>query len=66
MSFCYDKFYALAKQASDKHSRSEKFKAVKDAFKETLSEEELSEKSFHAWRILQKSRKESSERYGTK
>jgi len=46
MTFCYDKFYTVAKQASDKHSRSEQFKAVKDAFKETLSEEELSEKSF--------------------
>jgi polyribonucleotide nucleotidyltransferase len=59
MSFCYDKFYALAKQASDKHSRSEKFKAVKDAFKETLSEEELSEKSFMLGGYFKKAEKKA-------
>ena len=46
MAYCYDKFYAVAKKASDKHTRSNDFKAIKDAFKETLSEEELAEKSF--------------------
>jgi polyribonucleotide nucleotidyltransferase len=59
MSFCYDKFYALAKQASDKHSRSEKFKAVRDAFKETLSEEELSEKSFMLGGYFKKAEKKA-------
>jgi polyribonucleotide nucleotidyltransferase len=59
MSFCYDKFYALAKQASDKHSRSEKFKDVKDAFKETLSEEELSEKSFMLGGYFKKAEKKA-------
>jgi polyribonucleotide nucleotidyltransferase len=46
MSFCYDKFYAIAKQALDKHSRSEQFSAVKAEFAETLAEGEASEKSF--------------------
>ena len=46
IAYCYDKFYSVAKKASEKHARSNDFKAIKDAFKETLSEEELVEKSF--------------------
>ncbi|MDC3103832.1 polyribonucleotide nucleotidyltransferase [Flavobacteriales bacterium] len=46
IAYCYDKFYAVAKKASEKHARSNDFKAIRDAFKETLSEEELEEKSF--------------------
>jgi polyribonucleotide nucleotidyltransferase len=46
MEFCYDKFYELAKKALDKHSRSEQFSAIKDEFKSTLSDEDVSSKSF--------------------
>ena len=46
MEFCYDKFYEIAKKALDKHSRSEQFSAIKDEFKSTLSDEEVSSKSF--------------------
>ena len=45
MSFCYDKFYSIAKQALDKHARSEQFTSIKDEFKATLSEEDAA-KSF--------------------
>ena len=44
MKFCYDKFYKVAKQALDKHSRSEAFNKVKDDFIKTLDEEVLLEK----------------------
>ncbi|MBC8464345.1 MAG: polyribonucleotide nucleotidyltransferase [Bacteroidetes bacterium] len=44
MNFCYDKFYEVAKKSLDKHARSEQFGAVKEAFKATLSEDELAEK----------------------
>ena len=33
MAFCYDKFYAVAKKASEKHERSNDFKAIKDDLK---------------------------------
>jgi polyribonucleotide nucleotidyltransferase len=46
MEFCYDKFYEVAKKALDKHSRSEQFSAIKDEFKSTLSDEDISSKSF--------------------
>jgi polyribonucleotide nucleotidyltransferase len=46
MEFCYDKFYEVAKKALDKHSRSEQFSAIKDEFKSTLSDEDVSSKSF--------------------
>ena len=46
MEFCYDKFYQVAKKALDKHSRSEQFSAIKDEFKSTLSDEDVSSKSF--------------------
>lgn len=42
--FCYQPVYDIASHASAKHERSEKFSAVKDAFIETLSEEERAEK----------------------
>ncbi len=46
MKFCYDKFYKVAKQALDKHSRSEAFNKVKDNFRKTLDEEVLLEKEY--------------------
>ena len=44
MKFCYNKFYKVAKQALNKHSRSEAFNKVKDDFRKTLDEEVLLEK----------------------
>ena len=59
MAYCYDKFYAVAKKASEKHARSNDFKAIKDAFKETLSEEELVEKSFMLGAYFKKAEKKA-------
>jgi len=44
MDFCYDKCYNVAISAMPKHERSDAFKAVKNEFIETLSEEEAAEK----------------------
>ena len=45
--FAYDRCYAIAKDGiADKHERGSRFKAVKDEFLATLSEEEISENSF--------------------
>ncbi|MBL6663655.1 MAG: polyribonucleotide nucleotidyltransferase [Flavobacteriales bacterium] len=59
MAYCYDKFYTVAKKASEKHARSNDFKAIKDAFKETLSEEELAEKSFMLGAYFKKAEKKA-------
>ncbi len=59
MAYCYDKFYAVAKKASEKHARSNDFKAIKDAFKETLSEEELEEKTFMLGAYFKKAEKKA-------
>ncbi|NDG52536.1 MAG: polyribonucleotide nucleotidyltransferase [Flavobacteriia bacterium] len=59
MAYCYDKFYAVAKKASEKHTRSNDFKSIKDAFKETLSEEELAEKSFMLAAYFKKAEKKA-------
>jgi polyribonucleotide nucleotidyltransferase len=59
MAYCYDKFYAVAKKASEKHARSNDFKAIKDAFKETLTEEELAEKSFMLGAYFKKAEKKA-------
>ena len=59
MAYCYDKFYAVAKKASEKHARSNDFKAIKDAFKETLSEEELAEKTFMLGAYFKKAEKKA-------
>jgi polyribonucleotide nucleotidyltransferase len=40
----YDQVYAVAKEGLGKSERSEKFKAIREAFKEQYSEEELAEK----------------------
>jgi polyribonucleotide nucleotidyltransferase len=45
--FAYDRFYAIAKDGiADKHERGSRFKAVKDEFMDTLSDEEKSENAF--------------------
>jgi len=59
MDYCYDKFYAVAKKASEKHARSSDFKAIKDAFKETLSEKELEEKIFMLGAYFKKAEKKA-------
>ena len=59
MAYCYDKLYAVAKKASEKHARSNDFKAIRDAFKETLSEEELEEKSFMLGAYFKKAEKKA-------
>jgi polyribonucleotide nucleotidyltransferase len=59
MAFCYDKFYSVANKASEKHARSNDFKAIKDAFKETLSAEELAEKSFMLGAYFKKAEKKA-------
>ena len=59
MAYCYDKFYAVAKKASEKHARSNDFKAIRDAFKETLCEEELAEKSFMLGAYFKKAEKKA-------
>ena len=59
MAYCYDKFYAVAKKASEKHTRSNDFKSIKDAFKETLSEVELAEKSFMLGAYFKKAEKKA-------
>ena len=59
MEFCYDKFYEVAKKSLDKHARSEQFSAIKDEFKATLTEEELSEKSFMLNSYFKKAEKKS-------
>ena len=59
MEFCYDKFYEVAKKSLDKHSRSEQFSAIKDEFKSTLTEEELSSKAFMLNAYFKKSEKKA-------
>ena len=59
MAYCYDKFYAVAKKASEKHTRSNDFKSIKDAFKDTLSEEELAEKGFMLGAYFKKAEKKA-------
>ena len=59
MAYCYDKFYAVAKKASDKNTRSNDFKAIRDSYKETLSEEELIEKSFMLSAYFKKAEKKA-------
>ena len=43
--FCYDKCYAIAKEDTSKHERSDKFAAVKEECEALFSEEELEEYS---------------------
>ena len=59
MDFCYDKFYEVAKQALDKHSRTEQFSAIKDEFKSTLSDEDVASKSFMLNAYFKKAEKKS-------
>lgn len=55
----YDKYYAIAREASAKHERSEKFAAVKEEVMAAFSEEELLENADLVARYLYKSQKEA-------
>jgi len=44
-AYCFDKCYAIATSASAKHDRSDAFKALRDEFLATLSEEDQDEKA---------------------
>ena len=43
--FCYDRCYAIAKSGDDKHARSDAFEALKEAFMQTIPEEEREAKA---------------------
>ena len=55
----YDKFYEIAKQATAKAERTEKFAAIKDEVKTLFTEEELEEKAALISKYLNKSNKEA-------
>lgn len=58
-SFTYDKFYAIAAEASAKHERSEKFAALKEELLATFSEETLEEKKELISKYFSKAQKEA-------
>ena len=59
-AFAYDKCYAIAKEGiNDKHLRSDKFKAVKEAFIAELGEEEAAEKAYLLGQYFGKVQKEA-------
>ena len=59
-AFAYDKCYAIAKEGiNDKHLRSDKFKAVKEAFIAELGEEEAAEKAYLLGQYFGKVHKEA-------
>ncbi len=55
----YDKFYEVAKSASAKHERSEKFSEIKEEVKAAFTDEELLENADLISRYLYKSQKEA-------
>ena len=55
----YDKFYEIAKQGSGKDERSVAFREIKDAFIETMDEEEYDEKAFLVREYMGKSQKKA-------
>ena len=55
----YDKFYEIAKQATAKAERTEKFAAIKDEVKTLFTEEELEEKAALISKYLNKANKEA-------
>ena len=57
--FCYDKCYAIAKENTTKHERSDKFDAVKEACKALFSEEELEEYAPLVSKYFSKAQKEA-------
>ena len=57
--FCYDKCYAIAKENTTKHERSDKFDAVKEACKALFTEEELEEYDSLVSKYFSKAQKEA-------
>jgi polyribonucleotide nucleotidyltransferase len=57
--FCYDKCYAIAKENTTKHERSDKFDAVKEACKALFSKEELEEYAPLVSKYFSKAQKEA-------
>ena len=57
--FCYDKCYAIAKENTTKHERSDKFDAVKEACKALFTEEELEEYEPLVSKYFSKAQKEA-------
>ena len=57
--FCYDKCYAIAKEDTSKHERSDKFSAVKEECEAIFSEEELEEYSSLISKYFGKAQKEA-------
>ena len=57
--FCYDKCYAIAKENTTKHERSDKFDVVKEACKALFTEEELEEYDKLVSKYFSKAQKEA-------
>ncbi|NND76628.1 MAG: polyribonucleotide nucleotidyltransferase [Flavobacteriales bacterium] len=57
--FAFDKFKEFAREASSKEVRAEKFSDVKEAFIETMDEEEVKEKAFLIGQYFGKVKKEA-------
>lgn len=58
-AFAYDKFYAIAAEASAKHERSDKFAALKEELLANFSEETLEEKKELISKYFSKTQKEA-------
>ena len=57
--FCYDKCYAIAKENTTKHERSDKFDAVREACKALFTKEELEEYDKLVSKYFSKAQKEA-------
>lgn len=55
--FSYDQCYAIAKENLPKHERAERFEAIVESFKETLSESAVEEKAFLIGKYFQDTKK---------
>ncbi|MDD3200384.1 MAG: polyribonucleotide nucleotidyltransferase [Bacteroidales bacterium] len=60
--YCYDKCYAIAKEGTDKHSRSDQFDALHEEFLETIPEEEREDKAIMVTRYFNEIEKRAMRR----
>ncbi len=60
--YCYEKCYAIAKEGTSKHERTDKFEALKEEFIETIPEEEREEKASMIGRYYHAVEKEAMRR----